>query len=636
MKKKISRQLFLIILISAIIPSAIISFVFYHLAKKELQNTSFMHLRTVALDYAGHINIWLRERCKDAETIAKLPSIEYLCRNHLGKNGQFYLSQKHHDLLNKILNLLKEQFPCFTTVHIVDPSGNIIASTDRRNGKISFTTTDLRTYKNDQSKKVLIGSIRFFKGRGWYLRIVTPIKSSSNSKIQVLGYVIGMIEATHTLNRFKKDIVGLGKTGEIYVVDIVGTPITTLKYIKPDDNNLHPMKKLAQTQPVVNLMNHRNGTSFYKNYAGKYVAGSYLWLPDLEIGIVAEMDAAEIMMPLHRVKVSALLIIGILLTLSILATIYISEHVSSPIVAIAKAARRIAAGNLDERLSIRSGNEVGQLADAFNSMTEQLASTIKELEKRESSLRRAYQELKEAQAQLVQSEKMAAIGELVASVVHEMRNPLSSIKLNLQIIGRNLDKDSRIFEHYRIALDQVSHLDKMFSELLNYSKPIVLEKIPILPGDLVELAVERVGEVLATHGIEIKKRLDDFLPPIEVDVDKIIQVLINIFNNAIEAIDEQGVIEIETRASETGYQNAVEIVISDNGAGIPEHQLDHIFKTFFTTKKKGTGLGLTVVKKIMEAHQGTIRVTSKVGEGTKVTLVFPVKVSSKAKNRTSE
>ena len=626
-RKKISRQLFLLILIFAIIPLAILSLRFYFLAKEELKRTSFMHMHTLSVDYSSHTKMWLNERGRDAKLLAKLPSVKTLCLEHFKKTSSRPQSDNSNDLLEEILSILKEHFSCFHDINILDYSGKILATTSRNLVSLPLDKNTIHQCENDTQKDIFLGAVHRHQGKGWFIQVVSPIRDTSKNPLHTIGFVVGDLEISHAFNRLATGRVGLGKTGEIYIVSASGIPITNLRYKPANTANEESIGSLIKIEGVKRVLNHEKGTSIYKNYAGETVVGSYLWLDNLKVGVIAEIHKSEIMAPLRRIGYSAFLTLGILFTLCVIISYYVSNHISAPIITIAETAKKIADGDLNYRLSLDLKNEIGVLAEAFNSMTEQLATTIKTLEEKEKSIREAYHELKDTQAQLVQSEKMAAIGELVASIVHEMRNPLSSIKLNLQIIGRKLDRDSQAHEHYKIAIDQVAHLDKMFSELLNYSKPIVLDKIPILPDKLVDRALKHISEKLSVHNIKIIKKFEENLPPVEVDVDKIIQVIVNVLNNAIDAIEDDGKIEIKTRFTEMERQKMVDITISDSGVGIPEHQLEHIFKTFFTTKKKGTGLGLTVVKKIMEAHQGRINVKSRVGEGTTVVLSLPIKDS---------
>lgn len=300
----------------------------------------------------------------------------------------------------------------------------------------------------------------------------------------------------------------------------------------------------------------------------------------------------------------------------------VSRRVSRPIIHIANAAQEMAAGRLEQEIPFSSKDEVGILATSFNTMARQLSLLISTLRQKEESLQKAYDELIAAQEQLVQSEKMAAIGELVASVAHEMRNPLSSVKLNIQIIERSMDRESMLFEHLQIAIDQVGQLEKMFSDLLNYSKPLLLQESRFQMTEALDCGLRQLEGEIENHGVHILREIKEGLPPIEADFDKVVQVLVNVLKNALEASGKDDNIEVGMDFGQLRGKPAVAVSITDHGKGILARNLDNIYRPFFTTKKKGTGLGLPVVKKIMDAHRGEISITSDPELGTTVRLLF--------------
>jgi len=286
---------------------------------------------------------------------------------------------------------------------------------------------------------------------------------------------------------------------------------------------------------------------------------------------------------------------------------------------MAHASHEMANGSLDQRISYSGEDEIGTLSENFNSMAEKLSGLIDSLKKKEISLEKAYNELVQTQEQLVQSEKMAAIGELVASIVHEMRSPLSSVKLNYQIIGRTLDRNTPISEHYSIGMNQVSQLERMFSDLLDYSRPITLEKVPFNIPKLIEESLAQLKPHMDGH-VVISSDIDESLPLVLGDQDKIRQVMVNIIKNALEAAGPKGRIEISAGMEDSAGKPV--ITVTDYGSGISSQDIERIFQPFFTTRKKGTGLGLAIVKKIMDAHRFGISVSSEEGRGTTVSLHF--------------
>jgi len=290
---------------------------------------------------------------------------------------------------------------------------------------------------------------------------------------------------------------------------------------------------------------------------------------------------------------------------------------------VADAAERMAEGDLEQQIPFSSKDEVGRLAASFNVMAQRLAQSVTSLRQKEESLEKAYNELIAAQEQLLRSARMAAIGELVATVAHEMRRPLSSIRLNLQIIGRSLGKETVLHEHFEIAFDQVVQMERMLSDLLNYSKPLEIHKKDVSVEALIDECLQELEGELSSRKIEVEQRVAPSLPPIIGDPDKIEQVLINVLKNGLEASPQNGRILVSAAAEVNSSGATITIIVADQGVGISQRNLKFIFKPFFTTKKMGTGLGLFIVKKIMDAHLGSISIESEEGKGSTVRLTFP-------------
>jgi len=214
------------------------------------------------------------------------------------------------------------------------------------------------------------------------------------------------------------------------------------------------------------------------------------------------------------------------------------------------------------------------------------------------------------------------VGQLSAGIAHEVRNPLSSIKMSLQILEKRMNPGGNDLKRFQIARKEVEHLEKLVSDILVFARPT--EPDAHL-GDL-NMCVES-SLAMAERGVEEKRirvqtQLDDRLPPVSFDAAMLQQAFLNIYLNAIDAMGEEGLLTIRTRLEEEKGQAVVEI--ADNGAGIGEESLPHVFNPFFTTKKYGTGLGLSQVKKIIDQHRGSIEILSRKGEGTRVIITLPL------------
>ena len=230
-------------------------------------------------------------------------------------------------------------------------------------------------------------------------------------------------------------------------------------------------------------------------------------------------------------------------------------------------------------------------------------------------------EFKNLEKKLYESEKLAALGQLSAGIAHEVRNPLSSIKMSLQILGKRMNPAGNDLKRFKIAEKEVEHLEMLVNNVLVFAKPLEPKKIPVDLAKVLDHAIAMAEKGIADKQIELQTQFSD-IPPIAVDAAMMADAFLNIIRNAVEAVAEFGNITVSLRYFDETNQSVV-VEIKDNGCGIDEEDMPHIFNPFFTVKKYGTGLGLSQVKKIIDLHQGTIDIISEKGKGTKVYITLP-------------
>ena len=232
-------------------------------------------------------------------------------------------------------------------------------------------------------------------------------------------------------------------------------------------------------------------------------------------------------------------------------------------------------------------------------------------------------EFKNLEKKFYESEKLAAIGQLSAGIAHEVRNPLSSIKMSLQILEKRMQPTGNDSKRFKIAEREVEHLEELVNDVLIYARPAT-PKIEFSDmRKILENALAMAERALTDHRIQMQMSFEENIPLVSVDAAMLEQAFLNIYRNAIEAMNDGGILLIFVGRVENG-QMSLMVTIEDNGCGIEEADLPHIFNPFFTKKKYGTGLGMTQVKKIVDLHMGTIEVTSKKGKGTRVMVTFPI------------
>lgn len=229
-------------------------------------------------------------------------------------------------------------------------------------------------------------------------------------------------------------------------------------------------------------------------------------------------------------------------------------------------------------------------------------------------------EVRHLELQVRQREKLAAVGNLAAGIAHEVRNPLSSIKGYISYFGSLFPAESENRKIARITTDEVDRVNRVISELLEFARPADLRPSLTNIGELIDHALKVVSHEASAAGVAISKKLDEKLPEMLVDPDRLLQVLLNILINAIQAMDNGGEITIFTKTE----GSTLIVAVADNGKGISADDQAHIFNPYFTTKKTGTGLGMAIVHKIMETHGGSVDVYSEKDVGTTISLSLPI------------
>ncbi len=231
-------------------------------------------------------------------------------------------------------------------------------------------------------------------------------------------------------------------------------------------------------------------------------------------------------------------------------------------------------------------------------------------------------ELKNLEERFYESQKMAAVGQLSAGIAHEVRNPLSSIKMSLQILEKRMHPTGNDLKRFEIAQREVEHLERLVNDVLIFARPATPRKEAADIRKVVGHALALAEKGIADKKIQVQTRFGDAVPLLQIDVAMLEQAFLNLILNAVDAMGEGGLMTFSVRTVDEDAP-MVEVEIADNGCGIDEQDMPHLFNPFFTRKKYGTGLGLTQVKKIVDLHQGIVDIFSTKGEGTRVRIRFP-------------
>jgi len=356
----------------------------------------------------------------------------------------------------------------------------------------------------------------------------------------------------------------------------------------------------------------RSSVVEYETENGKYIAGASK-IGAAEITIVTRIAASAAYLTARQLLDNLVKVGLAIIFLASLGGVLVSRRLTRPLEILSQAVRKVAKGNFDVNVDIKSKDEIGQLSNSFNEMAD-------ELNVREQSLRKA-------QLALVQSEKMAAVGTLSAGLAHEVKNPLSAVLGYAQLAKRKITDTEMVKEHLDIIESETKRCNDIIGNLMQFSRQEQGEFSEIMINDVIEKSVGIVDHQLSLHKVRVETTLAEQIPPLLGNANQLQQVLMNLAINAQHAMgDDGGTISIMTEIDES--TGSALITVDDTGPGIPEDVAANIFEPFFTTKAagQGTGLGLSVSYGIIQEHKGAIHVMQAPGGGARFEIRLPLNV----------
>lgn len=429
----------------------------------------------------------------------------------------------------------------------------------------------------------------------------------------------GYLDETNDDNRFENNSFSelkekikskkVGQTGYIYCMDSKGT----LKvHPSSEEKNIFDAQDTSGFYFIREMCEQKRGWIRYpwknpgdKSPRMKIVRYEYFQPWDWIVAVGSYEDefyreANEIKGRITESMIVLTIFVGLI---AVILVFFASKVLTDPIKHMLEVIRKIKKGRLEERMEVESGDELGELAGAFNRMTQMIRQN------------------KEIEANLAQQGKMASLGVLSSGVAHEINNPLGVILGYASYIEGKITPDDPNYTYIHEIKRESKRCKKIVQDLLSYARTPqpTLEETNV--NSLLEQIVDFAANHTDMHHVSVVKDLTPGLPKILVDGDQMRQVAINLILNAGAAMAEGGKLVVSTSLDEEGYIN---LRFADDGAGIPQENLERIFEPFFTTKAKGTGLGLAITRQIVEQHHGKISIESEVGKGTTVIIRLPV------------
>ncbi len=334
------------------------------------------------------------------------------------------------------------------------------------------------------------------------------------------------------------------------------------------------------------------------------------------LDVCLSMEETEKKIESNRLILLSFTGLAIILT-SLLNSILLKRFVSTPVARLVNTMMSVEAGKLDVKVDVQSGDELGQLGSSFNEMIRKLAEAQSEIERFHHR-------------QLARADRLASLGEMAAGIAHEIKNPLAGIYGAAQVLAREFPEGDVKREIVEEMMSLIKRLDNTIRDMLNFSRYTEPRFAKGNLNDVIEKVLFLIQQIREGKRAKIVRDFDPAMPEIEMDADQIKQVFLNLALNALQADPDGCTLTIRTYSDvpaeieDLKHRNRfVMVTVSDNGPGIPADKLGKIFQPFFTTKETGTGLGLSMTRKILDMHDGWITAGNVLDHGATFSVFLP-------------
>jgi len=601
-------KLLTVFLVLSVVPLLITGVQLVRVGDRAIQKQIIGAKTGIAQKVAANVTSYLEEKRNTLQIVHK--SSDFLAMN----------PQRQREILSNVMNA----YPMFMRMQVMDLKGREVSSVDRMGD---------RSRRDESIRKEALRAIRGLSDymgpvsrspEGYPQMVIgVPIERIPGRPIGMLLAVVNLID----LSSLVKDIA-IDKMGYVYIVD----PIRKQLVAHPDVQTLLSADPPSEIRAAALAPEGPGqGALEFKDQAGHKFLATYANVPGLLWRVFVQQPVEEAYSASREMRRQIFnVLLGVLLVTLILGVI-LSQWITHRVQRLQSAIEQVGEGNFDIPAVPASNDEFGSLTEKFLWMagmlkekTVNLLSAQKELKVWTNELERRVEEraraLREAQDQLIAQEKLAALGQMASVVGHELRNPLAVMNNSVYLLkGKLPDADPKVTKHLNVIESEIVKSNAIIRDVLDFARNRALNAVPRKIDDLVAHAIERI-QIPVDVKLEKSLTLGDLEVP--VDEDELRQVLVNLMENACQAMTSGGTLSVGTKAQNADH---IEVRISDTGCGIPQEHLAKIFAPFFTTKSRGTGLGLAVVKKIIDRHGGDIDVKSVVGEGTAFHIRLPVK-----------
>ncbi len=518
---------------------------------------------------------------------------------YLAKSKSIYEMNK--STIDLSINTIVTEFDLFNKIGVIDTLGHEVASTQ-------FEGYAPEQFSSKPLESAVLNGFSFRSDvyvsdeRLPLLDIGEPIKLYDD----IVGILYAVVDLKAMWELIRENVIG--NKGEAFIFNKEGV------FIAHSNPRKVYGKRVFSNQNIINKIKlGENGQIIYKTDQNIEMVSAYAPIGDYGWGAMIQQPTSEAFEPAIRMRVRVIQFMLASVFLAFLLAYGYSRWIVKPVNHLVSGMDKFSEGKLNYRIEKVSSDEIGTLAEYFNEMADRLI---------------------EFQDTLKRNERLQTLGKLASVLSHEIRNPLNSMVINMQILKREISKQivnkDRVENFYGILATEIKRVDQLVADFLLIARPPTLEITKVVLNELLDEVLMMHAAESLKRGIRIERGYDN--APIEANVDgaKMRQVFINLTLNAMQAMRGGGKIKIELKkinnvanAKQNLKGKSILVSFEDSGRGINVEDMSRIFDFYFSTKTGGSGLGLAIVQQIVEEHHGTIRVESKVDKGTTFTIHLP-------------
>lgn len=537
----------------------------------------------------------------DLETISRLPILEdyRIARSfRLKAEAEF-----NHDNIVRLFHDFILRTPYYFQIRYIDHQGRELIKV-RREGAVTKLADQREQpfFQNARHLKIMkiVSSEIIPIPNGFLIHYAKPFYGGWK---EFAGVIVIDLDFKKIIELVKN--IHVGDRGYAFLIDQYGRNIAH-PLLEPYQYTLETYPDPSLRELVIDMMAGKSGWKGY-SFQGEKKVAAFEPVKGMGWSLAVTISTAEFTREAYALRNRVIQFVLIAIVFTIIGVSILSYFLLRPVRNLVIATNRIADGDLNQDIPVQSRDELGDLTRSFNRMMRNLSRIHDEL---------------------VRSEKLISLGRLSAGVAHEIRNPLNAIKGAIIYLQRKRSEDPLIKDYTRLVLEEIDRLSQFVTEFLYFARQAKPKRLPTDLNKLIQSTQNLFKKHSEEKGITFHPILEKDLPIVFIDGNQIEQVLVNLFINAIEAMPGGGKLMILTRTFKEGedplHPSWIKIKVKDTGVGIPREHLKNIFDPFFSTKETGTGLGLPISLGIIEAHGGTLRITSQPGEGTRVTIKLPI------------